>query len=353
MSPTIATSVTFTDEEEVTKPRLGINYEGYTLYTPMGLGWDKNGLYSRVYGGSFKALWGSVSKRDDPVLDNPVRSITASWNGETKQMHLSLDEELFELLSHDKYCSMHAEFIQQDRYDTLPGATTSVSNSGALFKVTDSEMTIDFSNSSIPEGATLLTANLYVHLESTSNDSDFNVFFFFGGAKEQDKKSTSQVNVFEFYNTVNKSFWGNPSRVTFTYSDGVFKITSLGTYYDQYLTFQYDDIRFVYVDPYTEDVTLFSLNEEHEINTYAYSTQAGSEYLGLNYSSCWFTLFHTTEGEWIAMPPIVNTSASYVANGQFKWGSLCSEGWLPAYSVPVEMAQKVKAQTGINLIKDE
>lgn len=61
MSPTIATSVTFTDEEEVTKPRLGINYEGHTLYTPMGLGWydnNKKGLYSNLYSRSLAALWG-------------------------------------------------------------------------------------------------------------------------------------------------------------------------------------------------------------------------------------------------------------------------------------------------------
>lgn len=349
MNPAIATSVTFTDEEEIDKPRLGINYKGNKLYTPIGLGWDKEGLYSRLYKGQFKAMWGSVSKRDDPVLENPVRSVTAAWNGETKQMHLSFDEELFELLSHDRYGSMHAEFIQSERYDTLPGATTNVSNSGALFKITDSEMTIDFSDSWLPEDAILLTANLYVFLGSTS----FNILFFFGGAKENDKKCTSQVNVFEFYNTYNESFWGNPTGATFTYNDGKLKITSLGTRFDQYLTFQYDDIRFVYVDPYTEEPTVFSLNDEHEVNTYAFSTQAGYEYLGLNYSSCWFTLFHTTEGEWVVMPPVVNTSATYVANGQFKWTSLCTSGWLPAYSVPVEMAQKVKAQTGINLIRDE
>jgi hypothetical protein len=351
MNPAIATSVTFTDEEPIDKPRIGINYEGNKLYAPIGLGWDKKGLYSRIYNGSFKALWGSVSKRDDPVLENPVRSVTTVWNDTTKQMHLSFDEELFELLDHTLYNSMHVEYIRADRYDTLPGATDYASNSGPLFKITDTEMTIDFSNSSIPEGAVLLTASLYVHL--ASDRSSFNIFFFFGGARDNDKKCTVQVNPFNVYSdSNNNSFWSNPSGVTFTYNDGVLKITSLGTHFDQRLAFQYDDIRFVYVDPYTEEVTVFSLNEEHEVNAYAFSTQP-DYYLGLRESSCWFSLFHTTDGEWIVMPPVVNHYATYISRGQFFWASINTASPLNAYCVPVEMAQKVKAQTGIDLIKEE
>lgn len=60
MSPAIGTSVTFTDEEEVPKPRVGVNYEGNKLYAPMGLGWHetKKGLFSGIYKSNFPALLG-------------------------------------------------------------------------------------------------------------------------------------------------------------------------------------------------------------------------------------------------------------------------------------------------------
>ena len=68
MSPTIATSVTFTDEEPIDKPRIGINYEGNKLYAPMGLGWDDNnkkGLYSNLYTRSLAALWGKDHRGEE------------------------------------------------------------------------------------------------------------------------------------------------------------------------------------------------------------------------------------------------------------------------------------------------
>lgn len=67
MSPAIATSVTFTDEEEISKPRLGINYEGNKLYAPIGLGWygSLKGLYSNVYSGRHPALWGKTHKEEE------------------------------------------------------------------------------------------------------------------------------------------------------------------------------------------------------------------------------------------------------------------------------------------------
>jgi len=63
-----ATSVTFTDEEEISKPRLGINYDGHKLYTPMGLGWydnNKKGLYSNLYSRSLAALWGKEHRGEE------------------------------------------------------------------------------------------------------------------------------------------------------------------------------------------------------------------------------------------------------------------------------------------------
>jgi len=68
MNPAIASSVTFTDEEEISKPRLGINYEGNKLYTPMGLGWydnNKKGLYSNLYTRSLAALWGADHRGEE------------------------------------------------------------------------------------------------------------------------------------------------------------------------------------------------------------------------------------------------------------------------------------------------
>lgn len=62
-----ATSVTFTDEEEISKPRLGINYEGNKLYTPMGLGWygSLKGLYSNIYSGQHPALLGKSHNEEE------------------------------------------------------------------------------------------------------------------------------------------------------------------------------------------------------------------------------------------------------------------------------------------------
>ena len=66
MSPAIETSVTFTDEVSIDNPRIGINYEGHTLYTPCGLGWygEKNGLYSSIYNSKSKALFGVNNKKE-------------------------------------------------------------------------------------------------------------------------------------------------------------------------------------------------------------------------------------------------------------------------------------------------
>lgn len=346
MSPAIATSVTFTDEEEIDKPRLGINYEGNKLYTPIGLGWDKKGLYSRIYNGSFKALWGSVSKRDDPVLENPVRSVTTAWNAETKQMHLSFDDELLELLDTSRTSSMYVEYVLPQNYDTMPANTNNMTKS---FQITGNEVTIDFSG--VIEGSVLLAGYLYTYLRGINNN--FKVFFFFGGSRETDKKCTSQVNVFDFYNTPNESLWSVPTGVTYVYNNGSLKITSLGNRRDQYLTFQYDDLRFVYVDPYTEDTAVLGLNEEHEVNAYNADSGGTVKRLGLRNSVCWFTLLHKTDGEWLVMPPNVQTQAPTTAGSQLIWTQICMNGPLNAYSIPVEMAQKVKAQTGINLIRDE
>lgn len=67
MSPAIATSVTFTDEEEIDKPRIGINYEGNKLYAPMGLGWygSLKGLYNNIYSGQHPALLGKSHKEEE------------------------------------------------------------------------------------------------------------------------------------------------------------------------------------------------------------------------------------------------------------------------------------------------
>ena len=92
MSPTIATSVTFTDEEEVTKPRIGINYEGNKLYTPMGLGWyeTKAGLFSGIYNANFPALWGLGHNNPvTPSLDvNMTFSFKADLNNNTWNIYV-------------------------------------------------------------------------------------------------------------------------------------------------------------------------------------------------------------------------------------------------------------------------
>lgn len=66
MNPAIATSVTFTDEEPIDKPRIGINYEGNKLYAPIGLGWygEKKGLYAEIYNSHSKAIFGLENKRE-------------------------------------------------------------------------------------------------------------------------------------------------------------------------------------------------------------------------------------------------------------------------------------------------
>ena len=66
MSPNLGTPVTFTDEEPIDKPRIGINYEGSKLYAPMGLGWfgEKKGLYSEIYNSHSKAIFGLNNKKE-------------------------------------------------------------------------------------------------------------------------------------------------------------------------------------------------------------------------------------------------------------------------------------------------
>ena len=66
MNPTIATPITFTDEEAIDKPRIGINYEGNKLYAPIGLGWygEKKGLYSGIYNSHSKAIFGLNNKKE-------------------------------------------------------------------------------------------------------------------------------------------------------------------------------------------------------------------------------------------------------------------------------------------------
>lgn len=80
MNPTIATPVTFTDEEDVDKPRIGINYEGNKLYAPMGLGWygSLKGLYSNIYSGSHPALFGKTHKGEEKETGGLHVSYTTS-----------------------------------------------------------------------------------------------------------------------------------------------------------------------------------------------------------------------------------------------------------------------------------
>lgn len=77
-----ATSVTFTDEESVDRPRIGINYEGNKLYAPMGLGWyeTKKGLFSGIYNGNFPALLGLT--HNNPVTPSIESNTTFSFKAD-------------------------------------------------------------------------------------------------------------------------------------------------------------------------------------------------------------------------------------------------------------------------------
>lgn len=106
MNPTIATSVTFTDEEEIDKPRIGINYEGNKLYAPIGLGWygEKKGLYSEIYSGIHPAIWGITHQNKERTKhDNEVTySVTATFSGTTltiKSIVLNFEQGIYDQLN--------------------------------------------------------------------------------------------------------------------------------------------------------------------------------------------------------------------------------------------------------------